>query len=97
MNLISRFFQVGTPGSSNVNTKISKGGGGGGGGLRKIPIYIIMQGFLFLNELRSRSDTGIQIGCCSLFSAHKVVLGTISNNLTHKKALFYVAFWPNAS
>ena len=48
--------------------------------------------FLFLNQLNSNLAQGFKIACRFLFRAQKVVLGTISDNMT-QKPLFYTRFW----
>ena len=48
--------------------------------------------FLFLDQLSSNLAQGFKIGCWFLFSAQKVVLETISANMT-QKPLFYAHFW----
>ena len=47
--------------------------------------------FLFLNQLSSNLAQRFKIGCWFLFLAQKVVLGTISDNMT-QQPLFYVTF-----
>ena len=47
--------------------------------------------FLFFNQWSSNLAQGSKIGCWFLFLAQKVVLGTISDNMT-QKPLFYARF-----
>ena len=80
-----------------ITNKEEKEGGGGGGTMclgaymvpkdnkvNKIIIIIIIIG---LTKLRSNLTQGIKIGCWFLFLAQKVVLGTISDNLTQNRYL----------
>ena len=49
----------------------------------------VFRNFCISHQLRSNLVQGLKIGCWFLFWAQKVVLGTISDNIT-QKPLFYV-------
>ena len=57
----------------------------------------VFRNFFISQPIKLKFGIGIQNWMLILiFFAEKVVLGTISDNMT-QKPLFYVAFWPNAS